>query len=130
MPEHVHLDGAPFLTDRTKGLYEPAGGFESLGRSSEFSSKHNRRVTDAIPYFQEWREAAHQIKKYAIANLDKLLVEFEREHHGPRAPTVLFAENAAEANQLRARHRPRAPRQERGQVEVDGHRGNGAQPRA
>ena len=61
------------------------------------SSKNNRRVTDAIPYFQEWREAAHEIKQYAVANLDKLLVEFERQMTAKGA-TVLYAENAAEAN--------------------------------
>ena len=55
-------------------------------------------MTDAIPYFQDWREAAHQIKPYAIANLDKLLVEFER-NITARGATVLWAKDAAEANQ-------------------------------
>jgi L-lactate dehydrogenase complex protein LldF len=97
--EHVHLDGAPFLTDKTKGLYDPPPGFESLGRSSEFSSKNNRRVAEAIPYFQEWREAAHQVKKFAVANLDKLLVQFE-EKAAAKGIEVLFAEDAAAANRL------------------------------
>ena len=100
----THLDGAEFLTPLTHGLYEPDSP-RSLGETAERSSKHNRSVTDAIPYFQDWREAAHQIKSYAIANLDKLLVEFER-NITARGATVLWAKNAAEANQLRARHRP------------------------
>ncbi len=93
----THLDGAEFLTPLTHGLYEPDSP-RSLGETAERSSKHNRSVTDAIPYFQDWREAAHQIKAYAIANLDKLLVEFER-NITARGATVLWANNAAEANQ-------------------------------
>ena len=69
-----------------------------LGETTERSSKHNRAVTDAIPYFQDWREAAQQIKRYAVANLDKLLVEFER-NITARGATVLWAKDAAEANQ-------------------------------
>jgi L-lactate dehydrogenase complex protein LldF len=92
----IHLDGAEFLTPLTYGLYEPDSP-PSLGETAERSSKHNRAVTDAIPYFQDWREAAHQIKSYAIANLDKLLVEFER-NITARGATVLWANNAAEAN--------------------------------
>ena len=53
----------------------------------------------AIPYFQDWREAAHQIKKYSIANLDKLLVQFECNMKA-RGVEVLFAQDAAEANRL------------------------------
>lgn len=94
---HHSLDGAEFLTKQTKGLGEPCTP-SSLGATAERSSKHNRAITDAVPYFQEWREAAHQIKRYAIANLDKLLVEFER-NIAARGATVLWAGNAAEANQ-------------------------------
>jgi len=92
----VHSSGAEFLKDLTHGLYEPHGS-EALGRSTEYSSKHNRAITGAIPYFQDWREAAHQVKRYAIANLDKLIVEFER-NISARGAKVLFAENAEEAN--------------------------------
>ncbi len=91
------LDGAPFLKENTKGLYEPGPGLESLGKAAKFSSVSNRQVTDAVPQFQQWREAAHQVKKYAVANLDKLLVQFEGRMTAKGA-TVLFAENAAEAN--------------------------------
>ena len=97
MTEHIHLTGAEFIKKQTKGLAEPACP-KSLGETTERSAKHNRSVAEAIPYFQEWREAAHQIKTYAIANLDKLLVEFER-NITARGATVLWAKDAAEANQ-------------------------------
>lgn len=97
MSTSTHLNGAEFLKPLTKGLAEPSAG-KSLGATSERSANHNREVTDAIPCFEEWREAAHRIKEYAIANLDKLLVEFER-NITARGATVLWAKNAAEANQ-------------------------------
>lgn len=93
----LHLEGAPFLKQQTAGLYKPAGS-ESLAAAAERSTKSNREITDAIPHWQDWREAAHQIKAYAIANLDKLLVQFER-NISARGATVLFANDAAEANQ-------------------------------
>jgi len=97
MSQPLHLTGAEFLTEETKGLYEPMAP-KSLGETAERSAKHNRSITDAVPYFQDWREAAHQVKSYAIANLDKLLVEFER-NVTARGATVLWAKDAAEANQ-------------------------------
>ncbi len=97
LPEMLkHLGGAEFLADRTEGLYEPAAP-KALGETTERSSKHNRSVADAIPQFQDWRDAAQQVKRYAVANLDKLLVEFERTVTA-RGATVLWAADAAEAN--------------------------------
>ena len=96
--EHIHLTGAEFLTPLTKGLAEPATP-KSLGDAAQRAAKHNREVTDAIPYFEDWREAAHRVKQYAIANLDKLLVEFEQNMTAHGA-TVLWAKDAAEANRL------------------------------
>ncbi len=95
----VPLDGAAFLSEKTHELYEPGPGWESLGRVSQGSSQANKKLTDAVPYFQEWRQAGERIKQYTIANLDKLLVQFERQMTAKGA-TVLFAENAAEANRL------------------------------
>jgi L-lactate dehydrogenase complex protein LldF len=95
--ESLNFKGAPFLGRLTKGLAEPSGQFASLGTVTERSSKHNRSLTDEIPRFQQWRQAAHEIKKYSIANLDKLLVQFER-NMTAKGATVLFAENAEEAN--------------------------------
>jgi len=95
---HNHLQGAEFLKKRTKGLYEPTGS-ASLGRSAERSSKHNREIAAEIPHWEDWREAAHRIKTYARANLDKLLVEFER-NLAAKGITVLYAQTAEEANQI------------------------------
>jgi L-lactate dehydrogenase complex protein LldF len=91
-----HLEGAEFWIRETKGLAEPHAP-ASLGISAEKSSKGNRAILDAIPQFQDWRTAAERIKTYALANLDKLLVEFEQ-NITARGATVLFAKDAAEAN--------------------------------
>jgi L-lactate dehydrogenase complex protein LldF len=90
------LDGAEFRVRETDGLSEPAGS-KMLGIAAERSSKHDKAVIDSVPYFQDWRAAAHEIKSYAIANLDKLLVEFER-NITARGATVLWAKDAEEAN--------------------------------
>lgn len=92
----THLTGAPFLKAENKGLYEPKGS-ESLGVSAERSSKHNRELAGEIPHWEDWREAAHAIKRYSIANLDKLLTEFEK-NLAARGTIVLWAKDAAEAN--------------------------------
>ena len=64
----AHLDGAAFLMDENKGLSEPSPRFQNLTKTCDYSSKNNTAVAAAVPYFQEWREAAqHQIKKYSIA---------------------------------------------------------------
>ena len=94
--ENLHLEGAAFLKEQTAGLYEPHGS-KALGETAERSSKQCRAVVGAIPHWQRWREAAHRIKAYAIGNLDKLLVEFER-NITARGATVLYAEDAEEAN--------------------------------
>lgn len=91
-----NLDGAPFLKELTPGLSEPAGSV-ALGVATERSSKHIRQIAAQIPHWQEWRQTAHRIKAYAIANLDRLLVEFER-NITARGGVVLYAENAEEAN--------------------------------
>ncbi|HUT92058.1 MAG TPA: lactate utilization protein B [Thermoguttaceae bacterium] len=94
--ENPPLEGAAFLKDKTKGLYEPAGS-KALGESAERSTKQNREIAAGIPQWERWRAAAGQIKAFAIANLDKLLVEFEK-NITARGATVLYAENAEEAN--------------------------------
>src|SRR5208337_2967770 len=100
MSEHAsHLNGAAFLKDENAGLCEPSPRFQNLTKVCDYSSKSNTAVAAAIPSFQDWREAAHQIKKYSIANLDKLLVQFECAMKA-RGVEVLFAQDAAEANRL------------------------------
>jgi L-lactate dehydrogenase complex protein LldF len=98
MPHNdLHLEGAPFWKKETAGLAEPHGS-KSLGESAERSTKHNQELIAAIPQWQDWRTAANRVKSYAISNLDELLVEFER-NISARGATVLWAENAEEANQ-------------------------------
>ena len=92
----MHLDGAQFLKRETAGLAEPRGS-RALGESAERSTKHNQELIGAIPRWQQWREAANRIKEYAVGNLDRLLVEFER-NVSARGATVLWAQNAEEAN--------------------------------
>jgi len=92
----VSLRGAAFWKAENKGLAEPRGS-KALGESAERSSKHNRQVALAIPYWESWREAAHQVKRYAIHHLPELLQEFER-NITARGVTVLWARDAEEAN--------------------------------
>ncbi len=94
----LNLEGASFLKAENKGLYEPHGS-KALEVSIERSNKNNLAVTDSVPYWQEWREAAHQIKCYTVANLDKLLIEFEQKLTA-RGVTVLWAHDAEEANRM------------------------------
>jgi len=94
--QELHLDGAPFLKEQTAGLYRPAGS-KATGEAAVRSTKHNREVTDAIPYWQDWRRQAQAIKAHTVANLDKLLVQFEQ-NITARGATVLWAQDAAEAN--------------------------------
>ena len=96
--DDLHLEGAPFLKEQIPGLYEPAGS-KATGEAAVRSTKHNREITDAIPYWQDWRDQARDIKAYTVANLDKLLVEFER-NITARGATVLWAQDAQEANKL------------------------------
>ncbi|HID74669.1 MAG TPA: lactate utilization protein [Planctomycetaceae bacterium] len=97
MPDDTpDLHGAPFLGDQIRGLYEPSGP-RALAESAERSTRHNQQIAASIPSWQEWREAANQIKHYAVANLDKLLIEFERSITA-RGATVLWAEDAEQAN--------------------------------
>ncbi len=93
----IHMTGAEFLTPLTKGFAEPSTS-KSLGKTMERSANQSRNATQAVPFFEDWRQAAHDIKQYAIANLDKILVEFER-NVAARGATVLWAKDAAEANQ-------------------------------
>jgi L-lactate dehydrogenase complex protein LldF len=94
--DSLHLRGAAFLSPETKGLYEPHGS-KSLGESAERSTRHNQELARKIPYWQDWRHTASRIKAYAIGNLDKLLVEFER-NITARGAKLLWAQDAEEAN--------------------------------
>ena len=100
MSDHLtHADGAAFLTEENRGLAEPSPRFETLGRVADGSYKYNTALTAKIAGYQDCAKAAHQIKKYSIANLDKLLVQFETQMKS-RGAEVLFAQDAADANRL------------------------------
>jgi len=94
--ESLHLAGAAFLSEKTAGLSAPDAP-PAPGATAERSSQRNRSITDAVPQFQDWREAAYRVKRHAVANLDKLLVEFER-NIAARGTVVLWAKDAEEAN--------------------------------
>ncbi len=95
---HTHHCGAEFLTGKTAGLAEP-GDFAALGESAARSAKLVNELTAEIPAWQDWRQAAAAVKNYALANLDELLVQFER-NISARGVEVLYAEDAEEANRL------------------------------
>jgi L-lactate dehydrogenase complex protein LldF len=96
--ENIDLGNAEYRERETRGLAEPPDS-RVLGEAAERSHKQIAAIADSIPQFQDWREAAHRIKSYAIANLDKLLVEFER-NITARGATVLYAQDAVEANRM------------------------------
>ncbi|MGD9126684.1 MAG: lactate utilization protein B [Planctomycetia bacterium] len=97
MSDHEH-HGARFYKWKTAGLQEPAGS-EALGKATERAAHSAKEVADEIPYFQQWRDAAHEVKRFAVANLDKLLVEFEQKLSA-RGVKVLWAKDAETANQM------------------------------
>ncbi len=97
MHERAGLSGAAFLAEQTEGLAEPHGS-PSLAVAVERSMRNNRKITKAIPQWESWREQAYAIKQDAIARLPELLEQLER-HITARGATVLYARDAAEANQ-------------------------------
>lgn len=92
------LSSATFDRGATAGLYEPHAP-AVVAVSAARSSHHKDAATARIPQWQAWREAAHQIKAYTIAHLDRLLVQFEQQATA-RGAKVLWAENAEQANTL------------------------------
>jgi L-lactate dehydrogenase complex protein LldF len=90
------LHGARFDPGELAGLAEPRGA-QRLAEVVERSARDSAAAAAAVPQWQAWREAAHRIKAHAMARLDTLLVEFEQ-NATARGATVLWAENAAEAN--------------------------------
>ncbi|MGL4594175.1 MAG: lactate utilization protein B [Thermoguttaceae bacterium] len=92
------MSGAPFLVDETKGLSE-AKGPQSLMPTSLRSAEHNLSVCWAIPDWPKWRQSAKEVKNFVLANLDSLLEQFVQKLEA-KGVTVLWAEDAEEANQL------------------------------
>ena len=86
----IHYDKKAVHAD----LHHPnAPGVLAATMKRTVGDKH--RAQAEVPW-EEWRRRAHGIKAYAVANLDKLLVEFEQQFTA-RGGTVLWARTASEA---------------------------------
>ena len=94
------LQGAEFWKDKTKELAEPdAKASPSLAITAEQSAQSSLKLCWDIPQWPSWREAAKQIKDYALANLDRTLVEFES-NLTKKGVKVYWARDAEEANRI------------------------------
>ncbi|MDR1142377.1 MAG: lactate utilization protein [Planctomycetaceae bacterium] len=94
----INMSGAEFLVKETKGLSE-ANGPKSLMPTSLRSAEGNLNVCWAINDWTRWRQSAHDIKQYVLANLDTLLEQFATKLEA-KGIKVLWAADAAEANNL------------------------------
>lgn len=92
------MSGAKFLTKETKGLSK-GNGPPSLMATSLRSAEANLKVCWAIKDWPQFRQQAHAVKSYTLANLDRLLEQFV-EKVEKRGVKVLFAVDADEANHL------------------------------
>lgn len=88
--------GAEFLSEQNKGLIEPHGP-KALAVSSERAAEGNLDACWSIPDWSKWRQTAHDVKAYVLANLDTLLEQFA-DNLEKKGVKVLWAKDAAEAN--------------------------------
>lgn len=94
------LKGADFWKDKTKELAEPdKNASPSLALTAEQSSKSSLTLCWGIERWSEWREAAKDIKDYALARLDETLIEFEA-NLKKKGVHVHWAMDAEEANKI------------------------------
>jgi L-lactate dehydrogenase complex protein LldF len=77
-----------------RGFARPAGS-AALQTTMQRTAESSEHAREQVPW-PSLREAAKQIKAYALANLDRLLEQFEREFH-KRDGRVLWASTADEA---------------------------------
>lgn len=87
---NIHYDKAQVHDDFTRP-HGPAALPATMQRSIE-----QKRAAQADVPWEALREHAHAVKAYAIANLDRLLVQFE-EQFTARGGTVVWARTADEA---------------------------------
>lgn len=92
------LQGAEFWEKETKGLAEPNAS-KSLALTAERGAASALEICWGIERWPDWREAAKQIKNYALANLDRLLEEFESKLKA-KGVRVYWAKDAEEANRI------------------------------
>ena len=90
--------GAEFLIKETLGLYEPHG-LKALADTSERISRTNLEMCWAINDWPKWRQIAHDIKAFTVANLNTLLDQFAQNLEA-KGIQVLWAEDADEANRF------------------------------
>ena len=94
------LQGADFWKDKTKELAEPdKNASPSLALTAEQSSQASLSLCWGIERWPQWREAAKQIKDYALSRLDETLAEFEA-NLTKKGVTVHWAKDAEEANRI------------------------------
>ena len=90
--------------------------------------RHRAEAVAEYPAMEEMRAHARAGRMSALRNLDRLLARFADQVEATGGK-VWWAGDAAEANAIVTRDRSRCRRRAGGQVEVDGHRGDRAQPR-
>ena len=94
------LKGAEFWQEKTKELAEPdKNASPSLAITAEQSSQSSLKLCWGLEQWPSWREAAKQIKDYALSRLDETLVEFE-ENLTRKGVKVYWAQDAEEANKI------------------------------
>ncbi len=94
------LQGAEFWAHKTKELAEPdQNASPSLAITAEQSSQASLKLCWGIERWPQWREAAKQIKDYALSRLDETLVEFEK-NLTKKGVIVHWAKDATEANKI------------------------------
>ena len=92
------LCGAAFLKPETKQLAEPKPNqalIDAMTKSIDVSLK----TCWSIPDWLAWRDAAHDVKAYTLANLDKLLAQFA-DNLEAKGVKVLWARDAEDANKI------------------------------
>ena len=88
-----------FLKEENRGLYEPAR-LEIAGRRAERSSKNNRAVTAAIPYFQDWRRGGPPDQGVRHRQSRQAARPVRAQHRRPGASRCFTPRTAEEANRL------------------------------
>jgi L-lactate dehydrogenase complex protein LldF len=96
--DHMHL--SPQYTKKyiKKALHNDALR-KAVGKATDTSVSSRQALVDQMPYWEDFREKAHEIKKQVIENLDSLLVQFE-ENCQKNGIQVHWALDAAEAREI------------------------------
>ena len=92
------LCGAAFLKPETKQLAEPKPN-QALIDAMTKSIDVSLQTCWSIPDWPAWRDAAHDVKAYTLANLDKLLAQFA-DNLEAKGVRVLWARDAEDANRI------------------------------